>query len=387
MARVHSVDVLRGLVMFLMALDHVRDYFGAATVNPTDIATTTVPLFLTRWITHLCAPSFFLLTGVSAFLAGERRGTEGLGRHLLGRGAWLLLLEVVILRGLAWQFNFDFRVTFLVVLWALGWAMITLSVLVRWTPRVAGVFGVVMIVAHNAFDRVNPNVFGALRPLWLILHQPGLIVAGPTYWLLVAYPLIPWVGVTAVGYALGQVFLWESERRRAFLLRVGLGLVTAFFVLRAVNVYGDPARWASQRSPVFTVLSFINTTKYPPSLLFLLMTLGPGLLILRATDLTVPRWLRPTIVLGKVPLFYFAAHVVLIHLLVLIVCWFRYGAIHWVFESARPDQFPFAQPPGWPLGLPWVYAIWLFVVAALWPVCRWFGALKARRREWWWSYL
>lgn len=387
MRRAVSVDVLRGLVMFLMALDHVRDYFGGASVNPTDLATTTVPLFFTRWITHLCAPSFFLLTGVSAFLAGQRRGTQNLSRHLVLRGLWLLLLDVVIMRCLAWQFNFDFRVTFLIVLWALGWAMITLALFCRWRPWVAGVFGTVLILTHNLFDGVNPNALGAFRPIWLILHQPGLLLAGPKYFVLVAYPLIPWIGVTAVGYALGQVMLWTPERRQALLLRAGIGLTAGFIALRLLNVYGDPVRWSVQKDGLFTVLSLINATKYPPSLLFLLMTLGPALLILRATDRGVPRWLQPTIVLGKVPFFYFVAHVVVIHLLALVVCGVRYGDIHWVFESARPDQYPFNQPPGWPLSLAWVYAIWLSVVVLLWPLCRWFGGVKARRKDWWLSYL
>ena len=373
--------------MILMALDHVRDYFGDATVNPTNLATTTVPLFFTRWITHFCAPTFFLLTGTGAYLALKRLGKEKLSRFLVTRGLWLILLELVILRGLAWQWNLDFRVTIIVVLWALGWAMITLSLLVRWSPIVAAVFGLTLIVGHNVLDGIRAASFGAAAPIWHILHQPGLVLPGPKYWVLVGYPLIPWIGVTAVGYALGQVFEWDAARRRQFLLRVGIGLTIAFVVLRWINVYGDPSRWSAQPSSVFTFLSFINTTKYPPSLLFLLMTLGPALLFLRAIDAGVPKWLRPTIVFGRVPLFYFAAHVVLIHVLTLIVVWYRYRAVHWVFESPRPDMYPFAQPPGWPHGLPVVYTVWILVVLLLWPVCRWYSALKERRRDWWLSYL
>jgi uncharacterized membrane protein len=385
--RVQSVDVLRGIVMIIMALDHVRDYFGAASVNPTDIATTTVPLFFTRWITHICAPVFFLLTGTGAYLLSQRREKGKLSRYLVTRGLWLIVLEVVIMRCLAWQFNFDFRVTFLIVLWALGWAMITLALLVRWPPAVAAVFGLTLMLGHNLFDGISAASLGAARPIWQILHQPGLLLPGPEYWVLVAYPLVPWVGVTAVGYALGQVFTWEPERRRTFLWRLGIGLTSAFVLLRWLNSYGDPQPWGVQQSPVFTLLSFLNTSKYPPSLLFLLMTLGPALLLLRAFDAGIPKWLRPATVYGRVPLFYFVLHVLLIHVLALVVLWLRYDAVHWAFESPTPDRFPFTQPQGWPHPLPIVYMMWLLVVALLWPVCRWFAALKTRRRDWWLSYM
>lgn len=378
--------MLRGTVMVLMALDHVRDYFGAAGINPTDPATTTVPLFFTRWITHFCAPVFFLLTGTGAYLSLRRIGRANLSRFLVTRGLWLIVLDIVILRCLGWQFNFDFRVTLLLVLWALGWSMITLALLVRWSPAVSAAVGLTLIAGHNLLDGVSASSLGPAGPLWQILHQPGLLLPGP-HFVLVAYPLIPWVGVTAVGYALGRVFEWDAARRRAFLWRTGLGLTIAFVTLRWLNLYGDPQPWAAQRSSVFTLLSFLNTTKYPPSLVFLLMTLGPALLFLRGLDAGVPKWLRPVAVLGRVPLFYFALHVVVIHLLALVACWYRYGAVHWMFESPRPDQYPFTQPPGWPLPLPHIYAIWVLVVATLWPICRWYASLKERRRDWWLSYL
>jgi uncharacterized membrane protein len=385
--RVESVDVLRGVIMALMALDHVRDYFGAVGINPTDPATTTVPLFFTRWVTHFCAPVFFLLTGTGAFLSLRRKGKEGLARYLVSRGVWLIVLETIIMRCLAWQFNFDFRVTFLLVLWALGWAMIVLAALVRWPSAVAAVFGFVLVAGHNLLDGVNAASLGALRPLWLILHQPGLLVAGPKYFVLLTYPLIPWVGVTALGYALGAVLVRQPASRRAFLLRAGAALTITFVVLRLLNVYGDPQPWATQASGARTALSFLNTSKYPPSLLFLLMTLGPALLFLRAVDARVPSWLRPAVVLGRVPLFYYVLHVVLIHLMALVACWYRYGAVHWVFESPTPDRFPFTQPPGWPLPLGAIHLIWIGVIVLLWPLCRWYASLKARRSDWWLSYL
>jgi uncharacterized membrane protein len=385
--RVASVDVLRGLVMILMALDHVRDYFGNAAVDPTNLAATTAPLFFTRWITHFCAPTFFLLTGASAYLSSRRRTSAGLSRFLITRGIWLIVLETVILRCLGWQFNFDFRVTVLFVLWALGWSMITLALLVRLPAAASAAFGLALILGHNLLDQVRASSLGSVGPLWLILHQPGLLLSGPQHFVLVAYPLIPWVGVTAVGYSLGRVFEWDATRRRAFLWRVGGGAILGFLVVRWLDVYGDPRPWAAQATPLFTILSFINTTKYPPSLLFLLMTLGPALLFLRAVDGRTSSWVRPISVIGRVPLFYFVLHVPLIHLLAVIACWFRYGTVHWMFESPRPDLYPFTQPPGWPLPLPSIYAIWIVVIVILWPACRWYAALKHRRRDWWLSYV
>ncbi len=386
-ARIESVDLLRGVIMILMALDHTRDYFGAAAVNPTDIATTTVPLFFTRWVTHFCAPVFFLLTGTGAFLALRRRSIPGLSRFLFTRGLWLLFLELVLLRCLGWQFNFDYQLTVLSVLWALGWAMIVLSALVWLPASVVGIVGAAVIVAHNLFDGVRSSSFGALAPLWTMLHAPGPVWTNGAHSVFAAYVLIPWVGVTAVGYSLGQVYRWEPERRRRFLVRMGIALVVAFLALRTVNIYGDPSRWAHQHSSVFTALSFINTTKYPPSLLYLLMTLGPALLFLRAVDTGVPRALQPALVYGKVPMFYYLLHIVLLHLLAVAACLARYGSAHWMFESPSIDRYPVTQPAGWPAPLPIVWLIWLLVVTLLYPLCNWYAAVKRRRTDWWLSYL
>lgn len=385
-SRVPSVDVMRGLVMVLMTIDHVRDFFGGASVNPTDLRTTTVALFLTRWITHLCAPTFFLLTGVSAWLSA-RRHPDGIASHLVRRGLWLILLEVVVMRCLAYQFNFDFRVTLLFILWALGWSMIVLAGLSRWRPGVALAFGATMIITHNLLDGVNAQAFGWGAPVWTVLHAPGLLLAGPDHFVLAAYSLVPWVGVTALGYGMAPIFDWEPARRRQFLARGGIALLAGFLALRLLNGYGDPLPWASQRSAAFTVLSFLNTTKYPPSLTFLLMTLGPLLLLLNTLDRGAPRALRPVAVLGRVPLFYFVLHIVLIHLLALVICYARYGEVHWVFESPTLADFPFREPPGWPLPLPWIYVLWLVVVATLWPLCRWFAGVRRHGRAWWLRYL
>jgi len=385
--RIDAVDALRGLVMVLMALDHVRDYFGGTGVSPTNLATTTTALFFTRWITHLCAPVFFLLTGTGAYLSGQRRSRADLSWFLLTRGAWLILLDAIVLRCLGFQFNVDFRVTLLNVLWALGWSMIALAALVRLPARAVAAFGIVLIAGHNLLDPIKPPAFGALAPVWSVLHVQGVIASWPGHVVFTAYPLIPWIGVTAVGYAAGAAFTWPADRRRRFFLRLGAVLSLAFVVVRWINVYGDPLPWSVQRSPLFTLLSFLNATKYPPSLVFLLMTLGPAFVLLAAVDRPLAPPLRPVVTIGRVPLFYFATHIFLIHALAVIVCAVRYGAVHWMFESPDLSHFPITEPPGWPLGLGAVYAIWLSVVLLLYPFCRWYASVKARSRSRWLSYL
>jgi uncharacterized membrane protein len=379
-SRIESVDVVRGVIMILMAIDHTRDFFGSR-VNPTDLATTTIPLFFTRWITHFCAPTFFFLTGTGAFLARRRKSTGELSRFLFTRGWWLIFLELIVCRGLGWQFNFDFHIVALIVLWGLGWSMITLSALVYLPAWAVTTFGVVLIAGHNLLDSVSWT-----GPFWSILHLPNVLLATPRLTVFESYPLIPWVGVTAAGYGFGQIYSWPAERRKRFLLWLGLAAIAGFIVLRFINVYGDPAPWSVQKSPAFTVLSFLNTTKYPPSLLYLLMTLGPIMLFLSAVDGGVPRWLHPALVFGKVPLFYYLLHIPLIHLIAIAVCYVRYGQVHWMFESPNLNSFPTAAPPGWGYSLPVVYLVWAIVVLALYPLCRWFAGVRQRRSDAWLSY-
>ena len=380
--RIESVDVVRGVIMILMALDHTRDFFGIPGQNPVDLTSATPQLFLTRWITHICAPVFFLLMGTGAYLSLRRKTKSELSRFLFVRGVWLIFLEVVVLRCFSYQFNFDYRVTMLIVIWALAWSMITLSALVHLPTAVVTGIGVVMIAGHNLLDGVK-----SASPLWTILHSPGFVLNTPNHVVFVAYPLIPWIGVAAVGYGLGQVYGWDSDRRRAFLLRLGLALTFAFLVIRGINVYGDPLRWTAQKTTLFTVLSFLNTTKYPPSLLFLLMTLGPAMIFLRAVDRGTPRILRRALVIGKVPFFYYALHFTLIHLLAVATCYARYGSAHWMFESPDLGHYPFSPPPGWGFSLEVVYLVWAFVVVVMYPLCRWFAGVKQRRSDAWLSYV
>jgi len=380
-ARIESVDLLRGVVMVLMALDHVRDYVGLP-LSPTNLATTTVPLFFTRWITHICAPTFFLLTGTGAYLSLGRKSKRELSRFLWTRGLWLIFLEIVPERCLGLQFNFDYRVTLVLILWALGWAMIVLSVLVFLPDWAVTTFGALLICCHNLLDGIQST-----NPLFILLHQQATLFTAGQHTVFVAYPLVPWVGVTAVGYGLGQIYRWAPDRRRSFLLRVGLALIAVFVVLRAINGYGDPNRWATQKSAAMTVVSFLNATKQPPSLLFLLMTLGPAMLGLYVFDRRTPQFLRPVLTIGKVPLFYFLLHIPFIHLLAVAICYVRYGHVYWMFQSPDVTTMPFTPPPGWGFSLPWVYLMWVAVVIALYPLCKWWADVKQRSSNPWLSYL
>ena len=377
-ARIDSVDIVRGAIMALMALDHTRDFFGTPG-NPTNLATASAALFFTRWVTHFCAPGFFFLMGTGALVAGRRRGPREFEGFLVTRGLWLIILDVIVLRCFVYQFNFDYRVTMLIVLWALGWALIALAIVVRLPVTAIAALGGVMIAGHNLLDGIR-----SASPLWRILHAPGVVFASSRHVVFTAYPLVPWMGVTMVGYVIGIVYTWPAERRRSFLVRLGLLLTIAFFVVRGLNVYGDPAPWTHQRTALFTVLSFLNTTKYPPSLAFLLMTLGPVTLALAFTESATCRVLA---VYGRVPLFYYVVHFAVLHALATVVCLLRYGSAHWMFESPDLANYPFTAPPGWGFALPIVYATWAAVVIGVYPICRWFAVVKARRPAGWVSYL
>jgi uncharacterized membrane protein len=384
--RIEAVDVVRGLIIALMALDHVRDFFGDQSAQPTDLASTTVALFFTRWVTHICAPTFFLLSGVSARLTLGRMSKPALSRFLLSRGAWLIFLELVVMR-FALQFNVDYHVTIITVLWGLGWSMMILAGLI-WLPvwSIAG-FGLILVAGHNALGGIDASNLGTLGPLWSFLHAPGILFSNGHSVVVVSYVLIPWVGVTALGYVLGQIYQSNAAHRRRLLLWIGLGVTLGFVVLRWVNVYGDPVPWATQRSVLWTVISFLNTNKYPPSLLFLLMTLGPTLLLLGAFENGVPRALRPALILGKVPLFFYILHFYLIHLLATAASYLRFGEVANTFQSPDLAHFPFTQPPGWGAPLSVIYLLWIAVIVLMFPLCYWYAKFKGRRKDWWLGYL
>jgi len=384
--RLESVDLLRGAVVIVMALDHVREFFGDQTEQPTNLATTTIPLFFSRWITHFCAPVFFLLVGTGAFLLLQRTTKRELSRFLVLRGLWLICLELVVVR-FALQFNLDYQITVIAVLWALGWSMIVLAALV-WLPTwLIACIAVLVIVGHNTLDEVPASAWGSMAPLWTVLHAPGFALNRGGHAIFVAYVLVPWVAVTALGYVVGHAFRWELARRRALLLRLGIALSCGFVLLRLLNLYGDGSPWETQQSPLWTAMSFLNTTKYPPSLLFLLMTLGPAFLLLRAFDASVPAWLRPVLIIGRVPLFFYVVHFFVIHLLAIAASWLRYGSVSELFRSPDLEHFPFSQPPGWGASTPVVALLWVLVVIIMFPLCRWYADIKRRRTDWWLKYV
>jgi uncharacterized membrane protein len=390
--RIDSIDALRGTIMIIMALDHVRDMIhrGAMSSSPTDLATTTPILFLTRWVTHICAPVFMFTAGLGVYLWWQRGRTKTqLSTYLATRGLWLVFLEVTVMR---LAYNFDFAQSYpilLIVLWALGGCMILMSMLV-WLPvRVLAVLGVATIALHNLLDGIQASSFGSGAPLWNVIHQPGAFPVGKAL-VFVAYPLVPWVAVMALGFSFGPLFKMEAGRRRRYLLGIGAGMTIAFLVVRGINVYGDPAPWSTQRSATFTLLSFLNTTKYPPSLAFLLMTLGPALIMLGLFDRMAFKSSNPVIVFGRVPLFYFVTHFYLAHTASVVLAIAKYGSTAWgfVFHPVPSMGGPVKLfPPDFGFDLWVAYAVWAAIVIGLYPACRWFAGVKARRKDWWLSYL
>ena len=378
--------------MLLMALDHVRDFVhrGAMVASPTDLATTTPALFLTRWVTHLCAPTFIFTAGLGAYLwwrCGRTRGQ--LSAFLLTRGVWLIVLELTVMR-LAYNFTLSPRYpVLLLVLWVIGACMLGLALLVRLPLPALAALSVATVLLHNTLDPVDASRFGAGAGMWHLVHQPGAFALGGTI-LVVGYPLVPWVAVMALGFCVGRVFLREPSVRQRFLVLSGLACTVAFGLIRGFNRYGDPAPWATQGSPTFTVLSFLNTTKYPPSLDFLLMTLGPALLALACVDRWRPSRTNPLVVFGRVPLFYFVLHFYLAHAVAAGLALVRYGrgALGFVFHpfpSMGGPREAFPASFGYDLWV--VYVVWSLIVLALYPMCRWFAGIKAARPEWWWRYL
>jgi uncharacterized membrane protein len=412
LARVAAIDVVRGVVMILMAIDHVRVYSGLPAGGPTP------GIFLTRWITHFVAPAFIFLAGTSAFLHGRKlAGAGALARFLLTRGLWLVLLELTVLR-VAWTFNFDFSHYLLAgVIWVIGWCMVLLAGLIFLPVRAVAAFGLVLVLGHNILDAFSPTLYPMMEKNswgWLlqVLYFGGPIQIGehgPT--LFVLYSIVPWIGVMALGYAFGRVVIMDAGPRRRICVALGTTAIALFLVLRGFNLYGDPRPWvkaspkppaaqtqqsapatnttqASQAAPSPAPrrpqapgwISFLSTTKYPASLLFLLMTLGPMLLVLPFLENAGGRVLGVLTTFGRVPFFYYVLHIPLIHLAAIAVSWLRSGSVSpWLFLN-HPIMIPPA-PEGyvWSLGL--LYLVWAMVVTALYFPCRWFAGLKQRRKD------
>jgi uncharacterized membrane protein len=404
--RLDSIDLVRGIVMVLMALDHARDFFTNADFDPINMAKTTPAYFFTRFVTHFCAPTFVFLAGTGAFLSGTRGKTRGqLAWFLLTRGLWLAFLEATLVR-LDWNFNFKWLEPGVGTLWAIGWSMVALSGLVLLPTAAVAAIGILMIGYHNMLDGVRPEDFGNWDWVWSVLHVNGGSTAGltklvreitpaavPDLKLGIGYPLVPWIGVMAAGYGLGALYLLDSSKRRPQLLGLGLTLIAAFVVLRYSNLYGDKAfsddkgtplsgPWSVQeRGPIYTVCSFLNCTKYPPSLVYLLMTLGPTITALGLFDGMTPGPLgRFLLVFGRVPLFFYLLHLPLTHGLACAWVYYRHGEFHpWLFDAPFPDKDG--------VDLWGVYLVWIGVVLFLYPICYWYMGLKRRSRSALLSYL
>jgi uncharacterized membrane protein len=398
--RLGSIDLLRGLVMIVMVLDHTRDYVhtGGLVADPTNLATTTPMLFLTRWVTHYCAPVFVFLAGVGAYLQLSRGMTpRDLSRFLVTRGLWLIVLEFTVIRVTTW-FNFDysFMANFQVI-WALGVSMIVLAALIHLPLGVIAAFGALMVVGHNAFDGIRVTswqgpgspVPDAAAKLWILLHQPAEFFplfgdSGPVVF--VIYPLVPWIGVIALGYVCGSLYTLDPGRRGVWLRRLGLALIAAFIVIRATNVYGDPRPWTPQSTMLFSVFSFVNTTKYPVSLLYLLMTIGPALLALAWFESRRASRAEQVVTrVGRVPLFFYLWQWPLAHGLAVLLSVATGKAIGYYFMN--PPAVFGAMPSNAGFDLPIVYLSWAAIIAVLIPMCLWYARVKERNPSSWLKYL
>ena len=396
--RIVSLDIMRGLVMVIMALDHTRDFFTNLRFEPESLAQTYYALFFTRWITHFCAPLFFFLAGTGAFFYGRRRTPQALSRFLWTRGLWLIVVEFTVV-GTAWTFMFPWG--FFGVIWALGACMVLMAAIVRMPLRWVGAFSAVLILGHDLLDPVRPRQFGSWAWLWTILHVRGGALLPFGLRKFVLFPLVPWVGVMAAGYVFGSIYLLEKERRRKLIAQIGLGLTLAFVLLRLTNLYGNPPAglsgvsqgpWHIQPTIEKTVILFFDVEKYPPSLQFLLMTLGPSLLLLAWLDKkldqrdgkqSVSSWLSPLLTFGRVPLFFYILHLYLIHSLAVLVAVLSHQLVDWLFHGG----FMFGAPDEWGFNLPFVYLMWITAVVILYFPCRWFEGVKQRRKDWWLSYI
>jgi uncharacterized membrane protein len=390
--RVNAVDLLRGGVMMIMLLDHMREFVHRDELNfqATDLSRTNVLLFLTRWITHFCAPVFVFLAGTGAFLQMARgKSRSELSKFLVKRGLWLILLEFTVIRALIW-FNLDFHFALeLQVIWVIGVSMIALAALIHAPLRLIAALSVGVIALHNLLDaiRVAPaRPTGFWASVWLVSHQPGVIFFTPTVYGLALYPLIPWIGVLTAGYAFGAFYQLEAERRRRILFKLGAALLVGFVLLRSLNLYGDPSRWEIQKNAIFTVLSFLNVSKYPPSLLFLLLTLGAAIFALPWFErIEKGRLSGVFITFGRVPLFFYFGQWVAVHILATLAGYLAGQPISWLFVS--PLNRPSPNPGNLGFSLWVVYVFWFLGLLLLYPLCRWFAEVKRRRKDWWLSYL
>lgn len=386
--RIDSIDLLRGLVMIIMALDHTRDFFHreAMIEDPLNFATTTPFLFFTRWITHFCAPVFVFLAGTSAFFQSARKSKKELSKFLISRGLWLVLIEVTLVN-FAFSFNPAFEVIALQTIWAIGISMMILGLAI-WLPfGVILAIGSLIVLGHNSLDFYEAQHSGAYSFGYALLHHFGFYNVVGNHSLLILYPFLPWTGLMLVGYCFGKLFTrYEGAQRRKILTLIGLGTILFFIVLRATNLYGNPEQWSVQKNDLLTVLSFIDTHKYPPSLLYMCMTIGPAILFIAWAGGIKNALTRFITVYGRVPFFYYILHFYLIHLLATIAYLSRGHSFNEPVKAIPGFDLKFVIPgEGYDLWV--VYGVWLFVVLSLYPVCNWFSKYKKTHKQWWLGYL
>lgn len=374
--------------MLVMAIDHLRDLLHLGHPEPTDLQTTTPALFFSRWVTHFCAPIFVLLSGISAYLAGKKRTNNQLAGFLIKRGAWLIVVEVFII-GFISSLDPGYHLIVLQVIWAIGGSMIILGLMVwaRLSPLAIGITGLVIFLGHNIIDVLHNATISSNLAWRLLLSSDGfskIDTLAPGRLLMAAYALLPWAGVMMMGYGLGTLYLHPAEKRKRILRNIGLTLFALFILLRAFNIYGDPAPWSIQKNGLLTVLSFLNVTKYPCSLLYLCITLGTALLILAYSENVSNRISRILVVYGNVPFFYYVLHWALAQTIT-VTLFFATGH-HLADKNNDVTGFPFS-PNSFGLPLAGVYLVWLFLITALYFPCRWYGRYKITHRQWWLSYL
>ena len=394
--RIQSIDVLRGLVMVIMALDHVRDFFykvnletaGAAATGPTDLETTHPMLFFTRWITHFCAPIFVFLSGTSIYLMSQKKTKKEISSFLITRGIWLVLVEVMIIT-FGWTFNPLYNLLILQVIWAIGISMILMGLLVQLPFKVIFALGILIVFGHNILDyeSVSEGLKGSAFADLLYFSNFSVYNLFTDHFVIIVYSFLPWTGVMMLGYCFGKLYEQgvDAAWRRKKLIQLGLGLLTLFVLLRFSNIYGDPVAWTTQpRGPVYTFLSFLNVNKYPPSLLFLSVTIGTGLLFLAFIEKIKNRFTTVMNIYGRVPMFYYILHFYIIHTLVVIVFYLQgFGS-----EDIVTPNVPFLfKPQAFGFNLWGVYAVWLFVVIVLYPLCKKYNNYKSTHQKWWLGYL
>lgn len=387
--RIQSIDILRGVVMLIMALDHTRDFFhnAGAFSDPTDMATTTPLLFFTRWITHFCAPNFVFLSGVSAYLAGTRRTKSELSSFLIKRGLWLVFIELVVLT-FAFSLNPFFNFVVLQVLWVIGLSMIILGLLVRAPLKVIAIIGALILFSHDILDYLTLPKTGLEATLLKVFFvaRGSVLPVGQSHFIFDLYAIIPWTGVMLLGYVFGAIYTkgFDPIRRKKILLYAGVSTLALFVVLRYFNIYGDPNPWAAQRNGTYTFMSFFNVSKYPPSLLYLFLTIGVGLIVLALVE-NVKTWLTGIfIIYGNVPFFYYVLHFYLIRAINIIMFFAQGYHTDQISNPNGPFRF---QPPGFGFNLGGVYIVWFIVIALLYLPCRWYSKYKKTHKQWWLSYL